>query len=454
MRLRRDLVYVTVLAVVAAYFLIWPIWRAQFLLEIWFTEAWNSYYQDAAAAGLRLYPAADQLIVNNYPPLSFYVIGTLGKLFGSSLFAGRALSVLAVLGVGIEVCFAVRILAGSAIGGVVGALWYVAFMARSLTTYVGANDPQLAGEALMGAALVWFLARDRAKKSAEPALLLMVAAGFWKHNIIAIPLTAILWLIIRDWRAAVRPVFLSGLAATAGLVACVAMFGPEFLQNLLTPREYAWAHVVGHIGHLQWIALAFVIWAAWAWSDRHGVAARFTMLFVATALCACILQWFGDGVFRNAEFDLSIALGIGIGVAFARIETSAMAAQIGVGPTRDLMIAALVLRLLVSERQESALVLVSPEFRASFKTGQQHSLDAAAQIAAIPGLVYCKGNNLLCRLAGKPFAVDDFKTAELVATSRITQQGLLALFKERHITVFEAPKGTRAADIPIPRLFQ
>ena len=453
MRLRRDLVYLTVLAVLTAYFLIWPIWRAQFLLEIWFTEAWNSYYQDAAAAGLRLYPTADQLIVNNYPPLSFYAIGYLGKLFGSSLFVGRALSILAVVGVGVEIYLAVRIMVGSAIGGAVGALWYVAFMARSLTTYIGVNDPQLAGEAMMGAALVWFLARDKAGKSAEPALLLMVIAGFWKHNIIAIPLTAILWLVIRDWRRALRPVVLSGMAAVAGLVGCFAIFGPEFLQNLLTPREYAWAHVVGHLGHLQWIALAFFIWAAWAWSDRHGVAARFTTLFVALGLFACILQWFGDGVFRNAEFDLVIALGIGIGVAFARMETSAMATWIGVGPTRDLMIAALVLRLLVSERQESALVVLSPEFRASFGAGQQRSLDAAAQIAAIPGLVYCEGNNLLCRLAHKPFAVDDFKTAELVATGRISPQGLLALLRERQITVFKAPEGTRAADIPIPRLF-
>jgi hypothetical protein len=453
MRLRRDLVYLTVLAVLAAYFLIWPIWRAQFLLEIWFTEAWNSYYQDAAAAGLRLYPTADQLIVNNYPPLSFYVIGYLGKILGSSLFVGRAISILAVLGVGVEIYLAVGILVGSAIGGAVGALWYVAFMARSLTTYVGANDPQLAGEAIMGAALVWFLARDRCGKSAEPALLLMVVAGFWKHNIIAIPLTAILWLVIRDWRKAVRPVVLSGMAAVAGLVGCVAIFGAEFLQNLLTSREYAWAHVVGHLGHLQWIALAFLIWAAWAWSDRHGAAARFTALFVAISLFACILQWFGDGVFRNAEFDLVIALGIGIGTAFARMETSAMATWIGVGPTRDLMIAALVLRLLVSERQESALVLLSPQFRASFEAGQQRSLEAAAQIAAIPGLVYCEGNNLLCRLAGKPFVVDDFKTAELVATGRITQRGLLTMFSERQITVFKAPEGTRAADIPIPRLF-
>src|ERR1700761_6927210 len=127
MRLHRDWALVMVLAVVAAYFLIWPIWRAQFLVEIWFTEAWNAYYQAAAATGAKLYPSADQLIVNNYPPLSFYVIGALGKLTGSSLLAGRALSIVALLGVGIEVCLAVRILVGGAAGGLVGGLWCVAF---------------------------------------------------------------------------------------------------------------------------------------------------------------------------------------------------------------------------------------------------------------------------------------------------------------------------------------
>lgn len=76
--------------------------------------------------------------------------------------------------------------------------------------------------------------------------------------------------------------------------------------------------------------LAFVIWAGWAWSDRHGAAARFTALFVVVALVTCILQWFGDGVSRNAEFELVIALGIGVGVAFARVETSGLASRIGV----------------------------------------------------------------------------------------------------------------------------
>ena len=42
----------------ACYFLVWPVWRAQFPIEIWFTELWNAFHQDIAAAGLRYSPAA------------------------------------------------------------------------------------------------------------------------------------------------------------------------------------------------------------------------------------------------------------------------------------------------------------------------------------------------------------------------------------------------------------
>jgi hypothetical protein len=65
---QRNLIYLTLLALTAAWFLAWPIWRSFFLIEIWPTEGWNAYLQDAAAAGLRIYPAADSLAGNNYPP--------------------------------------------------------------------------------------------------------------------------------------------------------------------------------------------------------------------------------------------------------------------------------------------------------------------------------------------------------------------------------------------------
>ena len=164
---RRETAHICALAVLAAYFMVWPVWRAQFPVEIWFTESWNAYHQDAVAAGDRLYPSADELVVNSYPPLSFFTIGALGWLFGDNLFVGRAVSLIGLFAISIEIAIIVRLIAGSLTAGIVGAAWYVAFMAHNATSYVGANDPQIAGLAIMGAALVWFIVRDKAGRALE-----------------------------------------------------------------------------------------------------------------------------------------------------------------------------------------------------------------------------------------------------------------------------------------------
>lgn len=424
-------------AVLALYFLIWPIWRAQFPIEIWFTESWNAFHQDAAVAGLPLYPGADQLVVNNYPPLSFFVIGELGRLFGDSLYVGRVLSIVGLLALAVEIALAVRILAGSLSAGAVGGLWFVALMAHNAAFYVGANDPQIAGEAIMGAGLVWFLACDRARRSQIPPLLLMVVAGFWKHNIPAMPAAAILWLLIRDWRSAILPTMLSIAAVIAGLAICATVFGPQFFANLLTARAYSLAHLLSQVGHLQWLALAAILWGAWAWFDRSSDAARFTALHAAIALTSCLTQWLGDGVFGNAEFDLTIALAIGIGAAMARIAASPVALAIGLNRSRVMVVAALALRLVLSGRQESAQVLFNPEFRASYAASANAMTAAAASVSKIPGPVYCKQNNLICRTAGKAFVVDDFKTDQLLATGNATDADIAAMLQSRGITVVE-----------------
>ncbi len=440
---RRLAIYVAVLAVLVVYFLVWPAWRAQFLIEIWPTEAWNAYFQDAAANGGRLYPPADALIGNNYPPLSFYAIGYLGQLFGDNLFVGRAVSIVALLALAVEIFFAVRILTGGVTGAAVGALWYAGITAHSSELYIGTNDPQLAGEAIMGAGLVWFLARDRDRRSVLAPLLLMVLAGFWKHNIVAIPLTAIVWLLLRNGKAVIRPVLAGAAAAAAGLLLCTAIYGRAFPDNLFATREYSIDHVVGHIGHLQWFAIAFLVWASWAWSARTSAAARFTVLHVTIGLATCLLQWSGHGVGRNAEFDLVIALGVGIGVAFERIETSLLAQRIGVARSRDLLLVLLVLPPVISDRQGSALVLLSPEFRTRMHAAQQAALDDVGRVAAIQGDVFCS-NKVVCRAAGKPFAVDEFKMEELVATGKTTENEISARLKSRHITVFKSSDQTTA----------
>jgi hypothetical protein len=69
-----------VLAVLTAVYAAWPLWRAVFPLEIEVDDVWNAYNADAAFGPRALYSPAVALIANNYPPLSFYLIGFLSRL--------------------------------------------------------------------------------------------------------------------------------------------------------------------------------------------------------------------------------------------------------------------------------------------------------------------------------------------------------------------------------------
>jgi hypothetical protein len=319
-------------------------------------------------------------------------------------------------------------------------------MAHVSTNYVGANDPQLAGQAIMGAALVWFLARDRADRSCLAPLLLMVVAGFWKHNIVAIPFTAVLWLAWRRGARAVPPIVLSGVAAAAGLLLCRLVYGPDFLANLLAPRAYGWRLIIPHLGHLQWLVVAYVVWLFWFLTARRGQAAWFTQLHIGVSLLVCVVQWSGDGVAQNAEFDPMIALGIGVGMALSGVQDTGPAPRWGAGRIRAVAMALLLLRLVISERQEPALVLLSPTFRAAFDAGAQVAYSEAARAAAIPGDLFCD-NKTICWMAGKPFAADEFRVEQMVATGAATPQQIDDLLHRRGITRFASSSGAIAINV-------
>ncbi len=263
MRLPNTLIWA--IAGLACLFLVWPVWRAFFPLEIWGNEGWNAYHADAAMRGAQLYPPPDGLVANNYPPLSYYLIGWLGRLFGDPLYVGRALSILATLGIGAAAAAVVRQFGGSRAACLVAGFWFVATLARFFEFYVGMNEPQLLGLAAMAAGFVWFLKRHAEGRAVEPAVLTMVLAGFIKHNFITLPVVALIWLALDNWRLALRAGIVGAFAAALGLAICAWIFAPHFVADMLMPRTYHLARALSTIGRLQFILPAMVLWAIWAW---------------------------------------------------------------------------------------------------------------------------------------------------------------------------------------------
>jgi hypothetical protein len=425
---------IAVLVLLAAFFLVWPLWRLPFPMEIAGNEGWNAYFADAVRDGVPLYPPTDTLIVNNYPPLSFYALGLAEKLFGGdALYIGRVLSVLALLACALLIARIVRQLGGAKPAAAVAGVWFVAIMARSFDRFVGMNDPQLVAHCAMLTSLSWFLARERGGKSAVPPILLMVVAGFWKHNVVAVPAATLAWLLLQDGRRAISPIVLGAGAAALGLALCVAAFGDVFIANLLTPRPYSVVRALSWLGRLQWVLPALVVWALWAWSNRRDQAARFSALFIAIALAVYVVQTSSEAVLINAQFDLVIATAIGLGLAYDGAGRTAFGRDYGADAARALMVLVLVARLAMTLRIESLLILADPSYRAEFFANAAITRAEARRVAAIPGPVACY-YKVVCRLAGKPYVYDDFRAEMLIATGIAAGKTELELMHEHGLT--------------------
>ena len=206
-------------------------YRASLPFEIDPNEAWNAWWSKSLD---HLYPSQDALVINNYPPLYFYLL-KLGSLADPDpIYTGRTISIFGVIALSVIVFSAIRILGASLPRGfrryLVFSSLNVAFMG-----YVGMNDPQLIAMTVMCGGFVWFAQRQEAGKAVEPAVLVMVAArASFKHSIAAIPLSALIWLGMEDPKRALR-------ASVSGVLA--AGSGPADLLSLLRQQFYRTAAV-------------------------------------------------------------------------------------------------------------------------------------------------------------------------------------------------------------------
>ena len=184
------------LYVIAIWSFAWTAYRAFLNIEIEPNEGWNAYFADAAMGKMPLYPSSHQLITNNYPPLSFYIVGLVGRFTGDPVLTGRLLSLVAVVAIATAIALCVRRLGGSGVAARISAAFFVATMSRFFMPYVGMNEPQLLGEAIMAFGFLGFLIARSNDRGYVGPVLVMALAGFVKHNIIAMPVTAFLWLAI------------------------------------------------------------------------------------------------------------------------------------------------------------------------------------------------------------------------------------------------------------------
>ena len=119
------------LSCIAFLAFVWPCYRSFLSIMVNTNEGWNAFFADAAMGKMALYPSVDKLITNNYPPLSFYIVGGLGQIVGDAILAGRLLSLVAILIITFSIGKIIRQFGGSLQAAVVGGSYFLAMMCLS-----------------------------------------------------------------------------------------------------------------------------------------------------------------------------------------------------------------------------------------------------------------------------------------------------------------------------------
>ena len=371
-------------------------------------EGWNAAHALRWLAGGPLYPPRDGWMVNNYPPLSFYIVGTLTRLTHDAVIAGRLVAALSFLVVCGLVAAVSRASGATARAALLAMLVFAATLLIA-SNYVAMDDPQMLGHALQMAALLMLL-RGRGMAGAA----LFAISLFVKHNLLAMPLAAGLWLLSQDRRAGGH-FLLWGLAfVLAGLVAFQLRFGTSMFSQLASPRVENIRNLWPAVKNLWWAVLP-----AWAASGaRLGRGSEFGFTYAALALALGLVFSLGDGVDANAFFDLAIALALLVGLMPDHGRTPMIAA-----------VSALPLLAVLALNFQDNNFFYTRTFAAQSKAD-------IAFLKSRPGPALCDQISL-CLWAGKQAELDVFNIGETIRTNARSPAALIKLIQSRHFTTIQ-----------------
>ncbi|NVN36704.1 ArnT family glycosyltransferase [Komagataeibacter swingsii] len=390
-------------------------------------EGWNAYLA-RRAMGLDhapLYPPSEQMVFNNYPPSSFYVVGLFGWLLGDMIVAGRVISLLALV-----FCAWATGRIVLAWGGTRGGAWLAGLLVMLYCTvfysdYVAMDDPQWLGQAVIMVGFM-LLAGTGGQTGWSGAWrpfcagFVMVAGLTFKHNILALPAAVFVWLLLTDRRHAVAWTggCLVSLCLLGGLY--YSCFGPDFIQGVFGHKRIFYAqgmlkglgNVVGLGGMM--VSCAFVPWLRLP--HRSGLLLG---LYLLLAVASAIVQRTGAGVSHNACFEALIAAALCAGLALSYLATAGGMVGRLRGRTRlvgmvglNLLPVAVSLPAYLPYLYRSNVTIIVEQLGASNET--------IAAVRAIDGDVACE-TLALCYWAHKPVVMDFFNYSQHVAVTHDAQ---------------------------------
>lgn len=273
-------------------------------------EGWNAYFAQLAMRTGSPYPAPHGFMIDNYPPLSFYLIGALGKLFGDALIAGRIVALAALAATAGAIWGAARRMGCVPAEAAFAALFFVAGIMLT-SDYAGMNDPQMLGHAIAGAGLLFALREPRTPRDMVLAALCLVAALFVKHNLVALPAALVIWLTLLNRRLGLTFAACGLIFLLIGLGVFKQAFGFGLPEVLVSPRTYSVANAQAAIlAWLRWSAVPLCGTATLFLRSRSDPYAMFCCIYAAVGTAIGVYFSGGAGVDANVFFDADIALAL------------------------------------------------------------------------------------------------------------------------------------------------
>jgi hypothetical protein len=307
---------VALAAVVSLMTLIYPLVRSFCRLEINYNEGWNVYNTQAAMGHVGLYATAHSWTVVNYPPLSFYIVGSLAREDSDYLLTGRLLSIAALLVSCAIVGLIVRALAQQSVAAAFASVFCLGLICTREPGYVGMDDPQMLAHPFFLFGLLLYVRRVPDKPRTALITLLFVIGGSIKHNLLPLPLAMLVDLGLTSRRQTVGFIVFGTMWTLAALAAATFAGGPFFLSALLLPRQYSLSKAIVEMSTaylpLGILLAVSVVWSITRFSDR---CTRIVSLYLALSVMVGIVFSGGDGVYTNAYRDSLFAMAIIVGLS-------------------------------------------------------------------------------------------------------------------------------------------
>lgn len=393
---------VAVLGVLAAIGFVPVVLRLPLMLELP-NEGWNAIHA-LHAFSRNLYPDPSTDIVNNYPPLWYYLTGALAFEFGDPILPGRVIGIAALVACICGVFALARALGATPLASALAAAWLAAVLAIQFRVLVGTAEPQMLASAMIVAAAA-MVVRSRSPVVIACAALLMVLGGLCKQVVIALPLASIVWLAL--YRRSLFGVFLLvALAAASIAIAALLMgYGANLVANVTVPRVLSIERLGTNLGLSSRVIVPLI---AFGWLlTRASWPLDAALGFAALALFGAYVEIvaFGSalGVSINIAFDLMIASAVALALVWDRADMLPLPRCLPA-----VLAVALILRLMIGSGAGQMVSELRGNAAATLRDQAAGNAELRDRLRTVSGPVACEHLSV-CVWSGHASSIDLWK---------------------------------------------